>query len=75
MTTLLNVIKDEMTLVNQTDADRDGLDDYIAQLVNVQDQQLDILASVRSKIESYRRTQANASGNVHHDESFDDLRS
>ena len=41
------MVKTEMSLVNQVDADRDGLDQYILQLENVQKAQIGFLSELR----------------------------
>lgn len=48
MTRWLSMVKDEMVMVNQVDADREGLDDYILQLQNVQKAQIGFLSELRS---------------------------
>jgi kinesin family protein 2/24 len=47
MASMLTMVKDEMTLVNTVDADRDGLDDYLAELQNLQSTQLDLISKLR----------------------------
>ena len=47
MSTWLSMVKDEMTLVNTVDADRDGLDDYLAELQSVQSTQLNLINKLR----------------------------
>lgn len=47
MTRWLSMVKDEMNLVNQVDADREGLDDYILQLENAQREQIGFLSELR----------------------------
>lgn len=47
MSKLLSMVKDEMTLVNKVDADRDGLDDYLVQLESIQNTQLDLISKLR----------------------------
>jgi kinesin family protein 2/24 len=48
MSSMLTMVKDEMTLVNQVDADRDGLDDYIAHLEKIQSTQLNLISDLRN---------------------------
>lgn len=47
MSKMLSMVKDEMTLVNKVDADRDGLDDYLVQLETIQKTQLDLISKLR----------------------------
>jgi kinesin family protein 2/24 len=47
MASMLTMVKNEMTLVNTVDADRDGLDDYLAELQNLQSTQLDLISKLR----------------------------
>ena len=48
MSKMLSMVKDEMTLVNTVDADRDGLDKYLVQLEDMQNTQLDLISKLRS---------------------------
>ena len=43
----LSMIKNEMTSVNQVDADREGLDDYLLELQNLQRTQIGFLSELR----------------------------
>jgi len=77
MSTWLGMVKNEMTLVNQVDADRDGLDDYLAELQNIQSTQLGLISKLRSSLQTYinhRAEEPNLSGAASDDESFEDLR-
>jgi kinesin family protein 2/24 len=47
MSTMLSMVKDEMILVNQVDADREGLDDYLVKLESIQKTQLDLISKLR----------------------------
>jgi kinesin family protein 2/24 len=47
MSSMLAMVKNEMTLVNRVDADRDGLDDYLAELQRIQATQLDLMSKLR----------------------------
>ncbi len=47
MTRWLAMVKDEMKMVNQVDADREGLEEYILQLQNVQRAQIGFLSELR----------------------------
>ena len=48
MTQWLAMVKDEMNLVNQVDADRECLDDYILQLQNMQRIQIGFVSELRN---------------------------
>jgi len=47
MSKMLAMVKDEMTLVNKVDSDREGLDDYLIQLETIQNTQLDLISKLR----------------------------
>lgn len=77
MSQWLSMVKDEMNLVNQVDADREGLEDYISQLQNVQGAQLSFLSKLRNSLQTY----VSAAEGPHEttvgqddDDSFEDLR-
>ena len=44
---MLLMVKNEMTLVNKVDLDRDRLDDYIAELESIQANQLNLISKLR----------------------------
>lgn len=81
---MLDMVKEEMTLVNNADADREGLDEYIAKVHAIQDEQLAMISILREQLLQYRLSQANighAHGHVGStvidvdaDDSFEDLR-
>jgi hypothetical protein len=72
MTTMLSMVKDEMTIVNEADCDRAGLRDYVSFVNTIHEQQLSIVASLREHILLYRMSQAGEG--VDTDDSFEDLR-
>jgi kinesin family protein 2/24 len=47
MSTWLSMVKKEMILVNEVDADRDRLDEYLAELQGLQSTQLGLISSLR----------------------------
>jgi kinesin family protein 2/24 len=48
MSSMLAMVKNEMALVNRVDADRDGLDDYLAELENIQHTQMEYITKLRN---------------------------
>ena len=68
MSEMLAMVKDEMTIVNQADADHEGLREYVSQLNAVHEQQLSHIAILREHLLAYRIAQTGG------DESFEDLR-
>ena len=48
MSSMLTMVKNEMALVNRVDADRDGLDDYLAELENIQQTQMEYITKLRN---------------------------
>jgi kinesin family protein 2/24 len=48
MSSMLAMVKNEMALVNRVDADRDGLDDYLAELENIQQTQMEYITKLRN---------------------------
>lgn len=68
MSEMLAMVKDEMTIVNQADADQEGLREYISQLNAVHEQQLSHIAMLREHLLAYRLAQTDG------DDSFEDLR-
>lgn len=47
MSTMLAMVKDEMTLANVVDGDRDKMDDYILELERIQETQLRLISKLR----------------------------
>lgn len=83
MTVMLNMVKEEMSLVNQVDVDRERMDEYIEKVRTFQDEQLAMITILREQLLQYRLSQANVrptheGGNdmidVDVDGSFEDLR-
>lgn len=77
MTEMLGMVKQEMTLVNCTDADRELIDDYLDELEAIQDQQLAMISTLRDSLVHYyaHRPAGGTEENIPSDDSFDDLRS
>lgn len=48
MSSLLSMVKDEMVLANEVDANRDGLDGYLVKLETMQNTQLDLISKLRT---------------------------
>jgi hypothetical protein len=59
MTKMLTMLQDEMEMVNEADADRDGLQDYIDKLNTIQEKQLSYIVALREQLLEYHM-----SGNV-----------
>ncbi|OEU20511.1 hypothetical protein FRACYDRAFT_267666 [Fragilariopsis cylindrus CCMP1102] len=55
---------DEMNSVNQVDAERDGIDNYLLELQNLQRTQIDFISELRSSLQTY------VSASVHQRVSF-----
>jgi len=78
MTEMLSMVKQEMTLVNCTDADRALIDEYIVELEEIQKKQLSMISTLRNSLVDYyaQRPQSGANDSAFvSDASFDDLRS
>ncbi len=77
MTEMLGMVKQEMILVNCTDADRELIDDYLDELETIQDQQLAMIATLRESLVHYYAHRPSDGGEegLPSDDSFDDLRS
>jgi hypothetical protein len=76
MSSMLAMVKDEMTLVNTVDGDREGLDDYLSELQTLQSTQLDLISKLRGALNTYV-TVAEVSSeeqDLNDDDSFEDLR-
>ena len=71
MTEMLGMVKQEMTLVNCTDADRELIDEYLDELEIIQDQQLSMISTLRESLVQYYAQRPSDDD----DASFDDLRS
>ncbi|MGK3736174.1 MAG: kinesin family protein 2/24 [Bacillariaceae sp.] len=80
MSRWLKMVKDEMNSVNQVDAERDGIDNYLLELQNLQSNQIDFISELRSSLQTYVSASEGQFQTVadHDDddsfESFDDLR-
>jgi len=78
MTEMLGMVKQEMTLVNDTDADRALIDEYLNELEEIQEKQLSMISTLRSSLVEYYTERPQSSGvnrSLVSDASFDDLRS
>lgn len=73
MTEMLGMVKQEMTLVNCADADRELIDEYLDELESIQDQQLTMIAALRESLVQYYALRPTDDDDD--DDSFDDLRS
>jgi kinesin family protein 2/24 len=71
MTDMLSMVKQEMTLVNCTDADRELIEEYLEELEEIQDKQLSMISALRESLVNYYSTRPSRGP----DDSFDDLRS
>lgn len=56
MSKLLLMLQHEMTLVNDTDANRDNIDEYLKELGSLSDQQLSLISTLRQSLESYNES-------------------
>ncbi|KAL9181961.1 hypothetical protein ACHAXT_012304 [Thalassiosira profunda] len=56
MSKLLQMLQHEMTLVNDTDANRDNIDEYLKELGSLSDQQLSLISTLRESLESYNES-------------------
>jgi kinesin family protein 2/24 len=78
MADMLAMCKDEMTLANKADADRDNVDSYLEKLENIHEKQCEMLTTLHEKLLEYRGSRGPANeGNVlvlSDDDSFEDLR-
>jgi len=78
MTEMLGMVKQEMTLVNDTDADRALIDEYLNELEQIQDKQLSMISTLRNSLVEYyavRPENRTVNTSLVSDNSFDDLRS
>jgi len=78
MTEMLKMVKEEMELVNSTDANRDKLDTYLESLGRIHEKKVNLLSKLHEKLLSYRATIAHTQemliDNDDDDDSFEDLR-
>jgi kinesin family protein 2/24 len=75
MSDMLRMCKDEMTLANNADADRDSIDAYLEELSGIHEKQCMMLTTLHEKLLEFRGSQG-AGGMVADvsDDSFEDLR-
>lgn len=75
MSSMLGMVKTEMTLVNKVDGDRDGLDEYLSELQSLQSTQLDLISNLREALHNYcSAAEGFSPREMHDDDSFEDLR-
>lgn len=75
MSTMLGMVKNEMTLVNKADADRESLDDYITNLNMFHEKQVSLFINLREHILSYRNARkATQTQDLSDEDSIEDLR-
>eukprot|EP00980_Cylindrotheca_fusiformis_P004793 scaffold1028_cov135-Cylindrotheca_fusiformis.AAC.3 len=75
MSSMLTMVKNEMTLVNTVDGDREGLDDYISELQILQSTQLDLISKLRGALSTYVTVaEGSPEEGFNDDDSFEDLR-
>lgn len=77
MSAMLSMVKDEMAIVNSADSGRDGLDEYISQVMDIQERQLSYIVDLREKLIEFYVASGGVSAEPRHDsdDSFEDLRS
>jgi hypothetical protein len=78
MTRMLEMLREEMDLVNSVDSDNGGLDQYIARINELQEEQLSYIVSMREQLLRYHaaRTSISLEPSEHDllEDSFEDLR-
>lgn len=76
MSSMLGMVKKEMTLVNTVDGDREGLDEYISEVQTLQSTQLNHISKLRDALNSYVTVAEGAPSaeGLNDDDSFEDLR-
>lgn len=77
MTSMLDMLKDEMDIVNQVDCNHEGFDEYINRVKDIQERQLVHIVTIREHLLQYHAARNSASlANLHaaSDDSFEDLR-
>ena len=60
-----------MTLVNDTDANRDNIDEYLKELEELSDEQLNLLSTLRDSLTSFNTSKINETAANAVDDSFD----
>jgi len=84
-TEMLTMVKQEMSLVNCTDTDRDNIKDYLSELDSIQEKQLSLIGSLRESLMEFYAHRQRKEGRVHGsngcdgeptltEDSFEDLR-
>lgn len=77
MTRWLTMVKNEMNSVNQVDAERDRIDNYILELQNLQRTQLNFISELRGSLQRFvsaSEGRCQISDGQDDDDSFEDLR-
>lgn len=78
MTSMLGMVKEEMTMVSRADSDRGYLGEYFSQLKAMQEQQLSYIVTMREHLLEYHLASRNAAteerSHVSDEDSFEDLR-
>jgi len=69
MAEMLTMCKEEMTLANTADGDRDNIDVYLSELSKIHERQCTMLATLHDKLTQFREMKT-----MIDDESFEDLR-
>ena len=67
MSEMLNMVKREMILVNEADADRGTIEEYLIELEECQNKQLSMISTLREALLEYYGCRSNPSG-------YDDVR-
>lgn len=72
------MVKTEMNLVNEVDADREGLDEYLLKIQHVQREQMGFITELRGSLQNYVSAAEGShqifDASQEDDDSFDDLR-
>jgi hypothetical protein len=55
---MLGMVKKEMHMVNSTDADRDGIEDYLEGLEILQDKKIEMIGNVREALGAWKEARA-----------------
>ena len=71
LSSLLFLYQHEMTLVNDTDSNRDNIDEYLKELEELSDEQLSLLSTLRDSLTSFNTSRTNETAAQAVDDSFD----
>jgi len=72
MPKLLQMLQHEMTLVNDTDINRENIDEYLEELEQLSNQQLSLLSTLRESLVDYNASK-NTNGSTTHTSTFNHL--